>query len=86
MRDAAMSDQTPMTPPDDAAANRRSSRSDSSAPWTLEAAKAVSEYLVTGMHHGTREGRKAMADIIAKHAPRGIAVVPGEWPQLEWDY
>ena len=35
--------------------------------WTLEAAREISEYLLTGWNHNTETGRAAIAAIIEKH-------------------
>lgn len=48
----------------------------SPAVWSLDAVVAISDYLVTGMHHCTPEGRKAMADIIAQYAPPNPTPTP----------
>jgi hypothetical protein len=38
-----------------------------SREWTSDAAREISEYLLTGWHHSTETGRAAIAAIIENH-------------------
>ena len=44
-----------------------------------EAAKQISDYLTTGMHHATPEGQRAIAAIIEKAIDKAQLPAPAFW-------